>query len=81
MNEFCYMTGNDGKTVLIDTWWNVNYEACRIIRAAYYVLIDTWWNVNNKDYPIYDNNDSVLIDTWWNVNMSIVDFIAVVSLF
>ena len=24
------------KFVLIDTWWNVNYDACRIIRAAYY---------------------------------------------
>ena len=34
------------REVLIDTWWNVNYDK----NGAYFtfgrVLIDTWWNVN-----------------------------------
>ena len=32
--------------VLIDTWWNVNYEKVRFCLPVVLVLIDTWWNVN-----------------------------------
>ncbi len=33
-------------TVLIDTWWNVNYySGCKDCTMPI-VLIDTWWNVN-----------------------------------
>ena len=34
------------KTVLIDTWWNVNKEYLDTTKAIDGVLIDTWWNVN-----------------------------------
>ena len=55
-------------SVLIDTWWNVNYCSLHQGYNLRAVLIDTWWNVN-KDHiaytiPVYP----VLIDTWWNVN-------------
>ena len=32
--------------VLIDTWWNVNYDRLACRKEAFEVLIDTWWNVN-----------------------------------
>ena len=54
--------------VLIDTWWNVNYDK----NGAYFtfgrVLIDTWWNVNVGRIAEFYGADGVLIDTWWNVN-------------
>ena len=34
------------KTVLIDTWWNVNMFADLGLVPHFTVLIDTWWNVN-----------------------------------
>ena len=34
------------KSVLIDTWWNVNAEDCHTLILTDTVLIDTWWNVN-----------------------------------
>ena len=34
------------KSVLIDTWWNVNYDRLACRKEAFEVLIDTWWNVN-----------------------------------
>ena len=32
--------------VLIDTWWNVNYQFLVKSTSHLNVLIDTWWNVN-----------------------------------
>ena len=32
--------------VLIDTWWNVNWEKDLFVDGFAKVLIDTWWNVN-----------------------------------
>ena len=32
--------------VLIDTWWNVNFDILCLARSIITVLIDTWWNVN-----------------------------------
>ena len=37
---------SDVRTVLIDTWWNVNYIMPRRCITQFFVLIDTWWNVN-----------------------------------
>ena len=37
------------KTVLIDTWWNVNTVCRTHIEHLKEVLIDTWWNVNKTD--------------------------------
>ena len=36
----------EAKSVLIDTWWNVNEPAEPFITIYRFVLIDTWWNVN-----------------------------------
>ena len=35
-----------GRLVLIDTWWNVNFDSQYEFFFATLVLIDTWWNVN-----------------------------------
>ena len=34
------------RSVLIDTWWNVNKTLDDIYKVLFWVLIDTWWNVN-----------------------------------
>ena len=34
------------KSVLIDTWWNVNKALSCLPTDIRSVLIDTWWNVN-----------------------------------
>ena len=34
-------------SVLIDTWWNVNYKTKVTTSKTASVLIDTWWNVNS----------------------------------
>ena len=54
--------------VLIDTWWNVNYEWDERGLELVKVLIDTWWNVNEYAKEELRAEISVLIDTWWNVN-------------
>ena len=54
--------------VLIDTWWNVNYDTAPCCISMCSVLIDTWWNVNDKKVLFVDIEHTVLIDTWWNVN-------------
>ena len=54
--------------VLIDTWWNVNLYASRLIIKMAMVLIDTWWNVNTLKSPDAKTDSTVLIDTWWNEN-------------
>ena len=56
------------RSVLIDTWWNVNHIDQAAVSNGHTVLIDTWWNVNlyNSQRPPAGNK--VLIDTWWNVN-------------
>ena len=43
MKDRGLLGGND---VLIDTWWNVNYNNVRAVEMVKAVLIDTWWNVN-----------------------------------
>ncbi len=39
----------EGKPVLIDTWWNVNTNKLGAGVEEVTVLIDTWWNVNVID--------------------------------
>ena len=56
------------RTVLIDTWWNVNEASARRKHLSLLVLIDTWWNVNDDQILINQGAHVVLIDTWWNVN-------------
>ena len=55
-------------TVLIDTWWNVNYGRKSGSVSRFDVLIDTWWNVNVDYDGLVLRVEQVLIDTWWNVN-------------
>ena len=55
-------------SVLIDTWWNVNFFCKHNIILLSLVLIDTWWNVNTIAVTRKRSNGVVLIDTWWNVN-------------
>ena len=38
------------KTVLIETYWNVNTVAGGVDYAASVVLIETYWNVNPQLY-------------------------------
>ena len=38
--------GNSNRSVLIDTWWNVNKYTPDDLVYTGDVLIDTWWNVN-----------------------------------
>ena len=59
---------SDVRTVLIDTWWNVNEDFNVSDFLKILVLIDTWWNVN-KSRQRYLKRENVLIDTWWNVNV------------
>ena len=56
------------KSVLIDTWWNVNAINTIKYNRFSIVLIDTWWNVNTERPDINIFHAVVLIDTWWNVN-------------
>ena len=45
--EFCFLMNEKHiARVLIDTWWNVNYNNVRAVEMVKAVLIDTWWNVN-----------------------------------
>ena len=47
--EFAYNVGSiAGLTVLIDTWWNVNFPKKIAVSKSQPVLIDTWWNVNGE---------------------------------
>ena len=41
------------RSVLIDTWWNVNIKFVTHCAAAFTVLIDTWWNVNYVSFLLY----------------------------
>ena len=43
------VTGEPGRYVLIDTWWNVNATGTDSNKNLSAVLIDTWWNVNAED--------------------------------
>ena len=56
------------KSVLIDTWWNVNIDSGYRGEIHAIVLIDTWWNVNSSFLTPFPSDLFVLIDTWWNVN-------------
>ena len=60
----------DSTTVLIDTWWNVNFFQTLKLPVQLLVLIDTWWNVNKKLFNLSFTPFVVLIDTWWNVNIN-----------
>ena len=61
-------TASANKTVLIDTWWNVNAVGEGGDWGDGEVLIDTWWNVNHSQLVAARPGIKVLIDTWWNVN-------------
>ena len=69
------------KSVLIDTWWNVNKVRAKVFEEGKAVLIDTWWNVNLKRGYITQQELEVLIDTWWNVNVEVSGIVLSVSLF
>ena len=56
------------RSVLIDTWWNVNQVKLCSAAEKVVVLIDTWWNVNILIETSETRDTTVLIDTWWNVN-------------
>ena len=43
-------------TVLIDTWWNVNFFTSKIVIFALLVLIDTWWNVNIFVFLVFEKS-------------------------
>ena len=59
---------NVPESVLIDTWWNVNFVDIFKLTNQFRVLIDTWWNVNCSYRMQGALRAIVLIDTWWNVN-------------
>ena len=59
------------RSVLIDTWWNVNTFEFLAFTSCICVLIDTWWNVNSGNVINVFDKRIVLIDTWWNVNFFI----------
>ena len=46
MNKVRAKVFEEGKAVLIDTWWNVNDVTEDEWDRVDTVLIDTWWNVN-----------------------------------
>ena len=69
MNNGGFGTGHTSDSVLIDTWWNVNFHRFQQWLNRNIVLIDTWWNVNYVGVVNVDINKLVLIDTWWNVNV------------
>ena len=74
MVECEYKIGVDkcaDKTVLIDTWWNVNKSGYHVFANVPKVLIDTWWNVNMYQARHHHLKATVLIDTWWNVNKDV----------
>ena len=60
--------------VLIDTWWNVNWNQVVPDEYVIAVLIDTWWNVNFTHADCLFICVVVLIDTWWNVNLQLLWF-------
>ena len=49
MNKIRAKVFEEGKPVLIDTWWNVNTNKLGAGVEEVTVLIDTWWNVNVID--------------------------------
>mgnify|MGYP006902656107 CR=1 FL=1 len=60
-------------TVLIDTWWNVNYVSFQLY------LPRIGFNRYMVECELYDKVIAsfpalVLIDTWWNVNTKICFF-------
>ena len=70
MNKVRAKVFEEGKAVLIDTWWNVNINTHLFCAYLIRVLIDTWWNVNTNKLGAGVEAVEVLIDTWWNVNHS-----------
>ena len=42
--------------VLIETYWNVNWEKSCYCRTDSRVLIETYWNVNSKDDPLHQGH-------------------------
>ena len=69
------------RTVLIDTWWNVNEKCKKYFCFIMDVLIDTWWNVNLDEIMLRLAHDTVLIDTWWNVNITETTIISTITKF
>ena len=50
------LAGRSILCVLIDTYWNVNWELLSFLFPSSHVLIDTYWNVNElREECILDN--------------------------
>ena len=58
-----------GKTVLIETLWNVKEIAVRNPSFVFHVLIETLWNVKWKFTMSPTLYVFVLIETLWNVKL------------
>ena len=58
-----------GKTVLIETYWNVNGRGIYCHWCVCLVLIETYWNVNPFVCCPRLGVRGVLIETYWNVNL------------
>ena len=55
--------------VLIETYWNVNFDVILVWKFSRFVLIETYWNVNTGARPSSTYRHwLVLIETYWNVN-------------
>ena len=57
-------------SVLISTYWNVNFNLVVKLIDTIAVLISTYWNVNVCRELNEFNSKQVLISTYWNVNES-----------
>ena len=63
---------NAGRSVLIETYWNVNRDD-RVRPGGHpQVLIETYWNVNAVACRRFGRPGTVLIETYWNVNDNLV---------
>ena len=56
------------RTVLIETYWNVNFRKSDASAISKAVLIETYWNVNAGAPSPFLVSFFVLIETYWNVN-------------
>ena len=54
--------------VLIETYWNVNFNGAWEKDPVKVVLIETYWNVNFTRSASRSCRVLVLIETYWNVN-------------
>ena len=62
-----------GKTVLIETLWNVKTVWCILRPGIRIVLIETLWNVKTNIKELIPLCRMVLIETLWNVKVNYAD--------